>query len=192
MVAGAEGWEGRALSAVLHMLCHLGACWCLCMLGRSWLLPSVLSVCAAVSVSTHLPLCLQTWHRTVFYCLDTMKVKWTRKNTDLNVKNTQNRYIITCDRNGESDTAEQEKFLSFFLIFLLVTQPGVMPERVIDPPIHLRIACQRDSSSRQRLNTGSRGVEQTQHDMYTGDLGRVPAWNRCHCWRCFNEVVSVA
>lgn len=56
-VAGGEGW--RDFSAVLHMLCHLGACWCLCMLGRSWFLSSVHGVCAAVSVSsTHLPFCL--------------------------------------------------------------------------------------------------------------------------------------
>lgn len=73
MMAGGEGW--RDLSAVLHMLCHLGAFWCLCMLGRSWLVPSVHGVCAPVSVSTHLPLCLQTWHGTPFYRSDTMKVK---------------------------------------------------------------------------------------------------------------------
>lgn len=44
-------------------------------LVMSWRLLAVHGVVAPISVSTHLALCLQTWHSTAFYCLDTTKAK---------------------------------------------------------------------------------------------------------------------
>lgn len=73
MIVGGEGWKD--FSAVLHMLCHLGACWCLCMLGRFWLLPLfMVSVHPSLSAPT-CPSASRPGTAQRFYRLDTMEVK---------------------------------------------------------------------------------------------------------------------